>query len=87
MKKLKKIPIFKSEKEERRFWQTADSAQYINFSQLEHWRLPNLKLSSKPITLRIPEVLLDKVKIKANQLDMPYQTLIKQFIVKGINTV
>lgn len=84
MKKLKKIPKFKSEKEERNFWQKADSTEYVDYSNLEKWSFPNLKLTSRPVTIRIPESILEKVKIKANRMDMPYQTLIKQFIYKGL---
>ena len=84
MKKLKNIPIFKNEKEEREFWQKADSTEYVDYSGLEKWSFPNLKLTSKPITIRIPESILERVKIKANKKDMPYQTLIKQYIYKGL---
>ena len=84
MKKLKKIPKFKTEKKEREFWQNVDSTEYVNYSKLEKWSFPNLKLTSRPVTIRIPETILEKVKIKANRMDMPYQTLIKQFIYKGL---
>ena len=84
MKKLKKIPKFKSEADERRFWQKADSTDYVDYSKMERWVFPDLKLSSKPITIRIPESLLARVKVKANKLDMPYQTFIKQLIWKGL---
>ena len=84
MKKLKGIPKFKSEKEERDFWQKTDSTEYVDYSGLEKWTFPNLKLTSKPITIRIPESILERVKIKANKADMPYQTLIKQYIYKGL---
>ena len=84
MKKLKKIPKFKNEKEERDFWRKVDSTEYLDYSNLEKWTLPNLKLTSKPITIRIPESIIEKVKIKANKADMPYQTLIKQYIYKGL---
>ena len=86
MKKLKKIPGFKSEKEERLFWQKVDSTEYVDYSKAERWIFPNLKLTSVPITIRMPESLLDRVKIKAHQKDIPYQTLIKQFIYKGLDT-
>lgn len=81
---LKKIPKFKTEKEERKFWQTADSTQYVDYSRLEKWSFPNLKLTSRPITIRIPESIIERVKIKANRMNMPYQTLMKQFIYKGL---
>lgn len=84
MKKLKRIPKFKSEKDEREFWQKVDSTEYVDYSSLEKWTFPNLKLTSKPITIRIPESIIEKVKIRANKADMPYQTLIKQYIYKGL---
>ena len=86
MKKLKKIPKFKSEAEERRFWQKADSTEYLDYSRTERWVFPDLKLSSKPITIRLPEGLLARVKVKANKLDMPYQTYIKQLIFRGLQS-
>lgn len=84
MKKLKKIPRFNTEAEERRFWQRVDSTEYVDYSKLQRWSFPNLKLTSKPITIRIPVSIIDRVKVKANRLDMPYQTLIKQYIYKGL---
>jgi len=87
MKKLKRIPKFRSEKEERGFWQKVDSTDYVDYSGLEKWTFPNLKLTSKPITIRIPESIIEKVKIRANKADMPYQTLIKQYIYKGLGII
>jgi predicted DNA binding CopG/RHH family protein len=85
MNKLKRIPKFESEMEERKFWQRVDSTHYVDYSKAEKWVFPNLKFSSVPITIRMPESLLDRVKIKAHQKDVPYQTLIKQFIHEGLN--
>ena len=84
MKKLKKIPKFKSEKKEREFWQRVDSTEYVDYSKLERWSFPNLKLTSRPITIRLPQSLIERVKIKAHQQDIPYQSLIKQLIYKGL---
>lgn len=84
MKKLKKIPHFKNEEEENNFWQRVDSTEYVDWSKAEHWVFPNLKLSTKPITIRITESLLNRFKIKANKLDVPYQALMKQALAKGI---
>lgn len=85
MKKvLKKIPKFKSEKEEREFWQKVDSTDYVDYSHMENWRFPNLKLSTKPITIRLPQTLIERLKIKAHAMDIPYQTLIKQFIFNNL---
>ena len=87
MKKLKKIPKFKSEKEEREFWQKVDSTEYVNYSKMENWQFPNLKLTSKPITIRLPQTLIDKVKIEAHKMNMPYQSLIKQVLFKEFASV
>jgi len=84
MKKLRKIPKFKTEKEERLFWQKANSLEYVDWSKAQRWIFPNLKLTSVPITMRIPESLLDRVKVRAHQRDIPYQTLMKQFIYEGM---
>lgn len=82
---LKKIPKFKSEKQEREFWQTHDSTEYVEYKSMENWRFPNLKLSTKPITIRLPEILIDRLKIKAHRMDIPYQALIKKLIFEGIS--
>lgn len=84
MKQLKQIPYFKNEAKEREFWQTHDSTEYVEYKSVENWRFPNLKLTSKPITIRLSQALIDRVKIKAHQKDIPYQTLIKMFISDGI---
>jgi len=84
MKKLKKIPYFSSEKKERDFWQKVDSTEYVNYSKLEKARFPNLKLTTKPITIRMPVSLLERIKVKANRLNIPYQSYIKQLISQGI---
>lgn len=84
MKKLKKVPKFKTEKEESLFWQNVDSTEYVDWDKAEKWIFPNLKLTSVPITIRIPESLLNRVKVKAHQKDIPYQTLMKQFIYQGV---
>ena len=84
MKQLKQIPQFKNEAEEREFWQTHDSTEYVEYKSVENWKFPNLKLTSKPITIRLPQTLIDRLKIKAHQKDIPYQTLIKEMIFNGI---
>ncbi len=84
MKKLKKIPYFKSEKEERKFWQRVDSSEYIDYSKAENWQFPNLKLTSKPITIRLPQSLIDRIKTKAHRLDIPYQSLIKKILFEAV---
>ena len=84
MKQLKQIPKFKSEAEESKFWQTHDSTDYIDYSHVENWKFPNLKLTNKPITIRLPQTLIDRVKIRAHRMDVPYQALIKQLIFEGV---
>lgn len=84
MKKLKKIPNFKTEKVEREFWENHDTSEYLDLSKAERAVLPNLKLSTKTISLRLPEGLLDRIKVEANKRDMPYQSLIKVWLAKEI---
>ena len=84
MKKLKKIPYFKSEKEERKFWQIHSSVDYVDWSSAKRVAFPNLKLTSKPSTIRLPVSLLERVKVRANRLDLPYQSYIKQLIIQGL---
>lgn len=83
-KKLKKIPHFKSEAAERRFWQRVDSTEYVDYSRMEKWRFPNLKLTTKPITIRLPETLIERLKIKAHKRDIPYQTYIKEVLFDSL---
>ena len=83
-KKLKQIPNFKNEDDERAFWDKADSTDYVDWSKARRVIFPNLQLTKKPISLRITESLLARVKMLANKKDMPYQTLMKQYISKGV---
>ena len=80
MSKVRKTPEFKSEAEERAFWESHDSTEYIDWKQAKRAQFPNLKPSTKTISLRLPESLLDRIKIEANKRDMPYQSLIKVWL-------
>ncbi|MDP1722608.1 MAG: BrnA antitoxin family protein [Candidatus Gottesmanbacteria bacterium] len=84
MTRLKRAPKFKNEADEAAFWNRVDSTDYVDWSKAEHWSFPNLKLTSRPITLRLYVSVINKLKEKARELDMPYQTLIKQYIFKGL---
>ncbi len=84
---IKKIPEFQSEKEEHEFWATHDSSEYIDWSVSEQGEFPKLKPSTKSISLRLPESMLNRVRILANKSDIPYQSLIKLFIQEGIDKV
>jgi len=79
-KRLKPIPKFRSEAEERRFWETHDSADYLDWSKAAPGRFPNLRPSTKSISLRLPLDLLERIKIEANRRDVPYQSLIKVWL-------
>jgi len=84
MKKKLKLPKFKNEDEERDFWANLDLSEYYEASDLEPVSFPNLKPTTRSISIRIPEYLLNRVKEEANELNIPYQSLIKQYIKKGI---
>ncbi|NCS87677.1 MAG: hypothetical protein AUK34_03395 [Ignavibacteria bacterium CG2_30_36_16] len=85
MKKLKKIPKFKNEGEEREFWAKNDSSKYIDWSKSKRVNFPNLKPSTKTISLRLPEHLIDSLKSLANKRDVPYQSLIKIILKEKID--
>lgn len=84
MIKLKRAPKFKNEAEEAKFWLRADSTKYVDYSKVEKWIFPNLKLSSRPITMRLPSGLIDRYKLKANKMDVSYQALMKQVLFNGL---
>jgi len=79
-KKLKDIPIFYNEDEEREFWSNEDSTDFINWENGEVSILPNLKPTTRTISLRMPESMLNQIRLIANQRDVPYQSLIKMFL-------
>jgi predicted DNA binding CopG/RHH family protein len=79
------IPRFRSEAEEREFWETHDSADYVDLSKAQRARFPNLKLSTTSISLRVPQGLLDRIKIAANKRDVPYQSLIKVWLAEKLD--
>jgi len=84
-KKLKPIPRFRSEADERTFWETHDSTDYVDWSKAERVRFPNLKLSTQSISLRLPLGLLERIKIAANKRDVPYQSLIKVWLAEKVD--
>jgi predicted DNA binding CopG/RHH family protein len=79
---LKSIPKFRTEAQERRFWETHDSSAYVDWSKAERVRLPNLKPSTTSISLRLPVSLLERIKVAANKRDVPYQSLIKTWLAE-----
>ena len=85
LKKAKKIPKFRSEAEERRFWETHDSEGLIDWSTARRVRFPNLKPTTKAISLRLPLGLLHQIKVEANKRDVPYQSLIKTWLAEKVS--
>ncbi len=84
MSKVKQIPKFKTETEERAFWEKNDSSEFLDWKKAKFADLPNLKPSTKTISLRLPESLLERIKIEANKRDMPYQSLIKVWLADDV---
>lgn len=82
---MKKIPNFKNEDEEREFWAEANSSEYIDWKKAKKIVLPNLKPSVKTISIRIPESMLEEIKLLANKRDVPYQSLMKIFLSERID--
>ena len=80
-----KIPKFKSEAEERLFWQKQDSSEYIDWSDAENVVMPKLKPSTRSISIRLPESMIEELKVIANKRDVPYQSLLKIFISERID--
>ncbi len=81
---LKPIPKFASEADERQFWETHDSAAYVDWSKATVVSLPNLKPSTETISLRLPAPLLSDLKALANKRDVPYQSLLKVFVADRV---
>ena len=81
---MKKIPRSKSEDKEREFWAKADSVDYVDWSKGKRVVFPKLKPSLKTISLRLPESMLEELKLLANKRDVPYQSLIKIFLSERI---
>ena len=86
MKQLKIIPKFKSEKDEREFWLKNSSVNYVDWTKAVSVRFTNLRPSTRSISIRLPEMMLDKIRVIANKMDVPYQSLIKKYIDYGIRS-
>jgi predicted DNA binding CopG/RHH family protein len=81
----KAIPEFSNEDEEREFWSVEDSADYLDWSKAQQIIFPKLKPSAKTISLRMPESMLNELRLLANKRDVPYQSLIKMFLQERID--
>ncbi len=84
-KRAEPIPVFKSEAEERRFWESHDSTGHVDWSRAERVRLPNLRPSTTSISLRLPVSLLERIKVAAHKRDVPYQSLIKTWLAEKLD--
>ena len=84
MKTTKIIPTFKDENEERKFWENNETLDYFDASKVKMVRFPNLKKTTKSISIRLPIDMLDELKVKANSMDVPYQSLIKMLLQEGL---
>jgi predicted DNA binding CopG/RHH family protein len=82
--KLKQIPKFKNEDEEREFWSTHDSTEYLDWSKARKLRFTKLRPSVRSISLRLPEALLERIKVLANRHDIPYQSLMKVYLSERV---
>ena len=83
-KQRKKVPIFKSEDEEREFWARHDSTDYIDHKKAKRVQFPNLKPSSRAISIRLPESLIENIKVLANREDVPYQSMMKVLLAEKV---
>jgi predicted DNA binding CopG/RHH family protein len=82
--KKKRIPKFRNENEERDFWASHDSTEYIDWSKAESVTMPNLKPTLKTISIRLPEFMIEQLKLLANKRDVPYQSLMKMFLAERV---
>lgn len=85
MQKYNQIPEFSDEEAERKFWQENDSLDFIDWAKAEKVKFSKLKPSSKTISLRLPESILEDLKILSRKMDVPYQSLIKIFLKERLN--
>jgi predicted DNA binding CopG/RHH family protein len=83
-RKPKSLPTFTSEDQERSFWAKHDSTEYVQWSQGQRRSFPNLRPTLRTISLRLPESMLGQLKVLANKRDMPYQSLLKQFLAERL---
>ncbi len=84
MKNLKTIPEFKNQEEEFEFWNNNDSADFVDWNTAKEVNFSNLKKTNKEITLSIPVDIFEKIKINANKIDIPYNSLIKLYLIQGL---
>ena len=80
----KHVPAFITEDEEREFWATHDSTEFVDWSKAKPTIFTNLKPSTRTISLRLPESIIAGLKVLANKRDVPYQSLLKVFLAERV---
>jgi predicted DNA binding CopG/RHH family protein len=83
-KVVRKLPKFESEDQERQFWATHDSTEYVNWRQGQRVKLPNLRPTTRVISIRLPETMIESLKVLANKRDVPYQSLLKMYVAEKL---
>jgi len=84
---MKTIPIFNNQQDEINFWDKNDATEYFDMTKAKRVKFPNLKKSTKTISLRLPEDMLEKIRVQANALDVPYQSFIKILLQKELHHI
>jgi predicted DNA binding CopG/RHH family protein len=84
MRRKKAIPAFKNEEQERKFWASHESADYIDWRRAEDLRLPSLRPTTRTISIRLPQPMIERLKVLANKRDVPYQSLLKMYVAERI---
>ncbi len=82
--RVRKVPRFRNEDEERDFWASHDSTEFVDWPQAERVKLPNLRPTTRTISIRLPEAMIERLKVLANKRDVPYQSLLKMFVADKI---
>jgi predicted DNA binding CopG/RHH family protein len=82
--RMRKIPKFRNEDQERDFWASHDSSEFVEWRQVKRVKLPNLRPTTRTISIRLPESMIERLKVLANKRDIPYQSLLKMFVADKI---
>lgn len=83
-RRMRKIPKFRNEDQERDFWASHDSTEFVDWRQAGRVKLPNLRPTTRTISIRLPESMIERLKVLANKRDVPYQSLLKMFVADKI---
>ena len=83
-KAMRKIPKFETEDQEREFWASADSTEYVNWRQAKRAKLTRLRPTTRVISIRLPETMIERLKVLANKRDVPYQSLLKMYVAEKL---